>query len=353
MPANYYYNLDLFIWERMMKALMCQSLDHLELVDLPIPHIQPDELLIRTGAATICTSDVHDIHTNPFNARFPLVLGHEGAGSVTAIGDAVENFKIGDRVATHPVHMCRSCEFCQEGLGHLCKNMSHFGYDMPGVFAEYYRVRQDRARLIPDCVSFQIAALTEPVCVCLEALLQASLTQTSTLLIMGDGPFGLLMTRLAARMNIKRIVITGYSDYRLAYAHSAICLNTSQAVDPVRVIMDANEGNGYDAVILAVSSRTAFNQGMRCLRPRGRLVLFSAIPGETPIDLLSVHLHELEIVGACSDQDQLDRALNLLGDPGLKLEQFVTHQFPLEAYRQAFELVENGKDQCLKVGFVF
>jgi threonine dehydrogenase-like Zn-dependent dehydrogenase len=334
-----------------MKALQLQSLHHLVMIETPAPEISDDELLIRTGATTICTSDINDIRENPFGMSLPSVMGHEGAGTVAIVGKNVENFTIGNRVATHPVHPCGKCQPCLEGLRHLCLKMGHFGYNLPGTFAEYYRVRQDRARKISDDISFRVAALAEPVCVCLEALDQARLAPGANLLILGDGPFGVLMTRLAARMDVGRVVIAGWSEFRLSFARQAVTVNTYGLDDvPPRL---CSVVDGYDAAILAVGSRQAFTEGLRCLKPRGRMVVFSAIPGETSVDLLSVHLQELEILGACSDKDLFDEAVQLLPDPGLALGELVTHQFRLEAYQQAFELAEHGKDRALKVAFSF
>jgi threonine dehydrogenase-like Zn-dependent dehydrogenase len=336
-----------------MKALVLQDIDQLELAEVPIPEIQPDELLVRTGASTICTSDVHDIHENPFGIQLPVVLGHEGAGTVTAVGAAVQGFKPGDRIATHPVHPCRKCRMCIEGLGHLCLEMGHFGFNMPGTMAEFYRARQDRVRLIPCKAPFHVAALTEPVCVCLEALQQARLAEGANLLIIGDGPFGVLMARLAARLPLARVVLAGQIEFRLSFAPQNTRLNTRHDPDPVRAMLDEIDGAGYEAAILAVSSQKAFGDGLRCLRPRGRLVVFSALPGMTPVDLMSVHLRELEIVGACSDQNLFDQAVALLDDPSLSLHELVSHHFRLEDFREAFKLAEYGKDEAMKVAFTF
>ena len=223
-----------------MKALMLKAIHQLELVEVPVPEIQSDELLIRTGATTICTSDVNDIHENPFGIQWPVVIGHEGAGVVAALGSQVRGFHIGQRLATHPVHPCGSCQSCREGLGHLCLNMGHFRLNLPGTMAEYYRVRQDRVRPIPDTVTFPVAALAEPVCVCLEAMAQAKLFPGSSLLILGDGPFGILMSRLAGQFSLGRVVLAGQIDYRLSFAHAAVRVNTHDTPNPVKSLMDAN-----------------------------------------------------------------------------------------------------------------
>ncbi len=334
-----------------MKAIQLQSIGQLALVDVAIPAIQADELLIRTGATTICTSDVNDLRGNPFGIDLPAVIGHEAAGVVAAVGAAVQRFSVGQRVATHPVHPCRNCPACRAGLGHLCERMGHFGVNLPGTMAEFYRVRQDRARPLPDEVSFKAGALAEPVCVCLEALAQARLPAGGRLLIVGDGPFGVLMARLAQKRPLGRVVLAGQMDFRLGFAPAGMRLNVKETADPVEAMRRANDHAGYDAAILAVGSRQAFADGLACLKPRGRMVVFSALPGETPVDLFAVHLKELEIVGACSDKDLFDQAIPLLRDPAL--DELVTHHFPLTEYRQAFELAEFGKQQAMKVAFTF
>jgi len=335
-----------------MKSLVLQALGRLELAETAIPELQPDELLIRTGATTICTSDINDIRENPFDIQLPVVLGHEAAGTVAAVGGEVKGFKTGDRVATHPVHPCGSCQPCQDGLGHLCLNLGHFGLNMPGTFAEYYRVRQDRARHIPEGVDFAVASLAEPVCVCLEALGQARLQAGQSLLVLGDGPFGVLMTRLAARLGMEKVVIAGTFDTRLAFAQAAAPVNISAVKDRLEAMRLANSGQNFDAAILAVGSERALRDGLQCLKPRGRMVIFSALPGSTPVDLFSLHIHELEIVGACSDQERFDEAVLLLSDPQLRLEELITHRFTLEAYRQAFETAEHAKAETMKVAFL-
>jgi len=335
-----------------MKAIVLSALGQVDLVDVPVPDIQADEMLIQTGAATICTSDLNDIRENPFGMTLPVGMGHEASGTVARVGSAVRGFRLGDRVSTHPVHPCGQCQACREGLSHLCLNWKHLGVNMPGTFAEYYLVRQDRARHIPDDLDFAVAALAEPVSVCLEALAQARLSPGNNLLVIGDGPFGVLMTRLAENLGLNKVVIAGYFDERQAFARQAIRVNTHAVADAVQAMRAPIGGEGYDAAILAVSSRKAFSDGLKCLKPRGRLVLFSALPGETPVDLLWLHLKELEIIGACSDQDRYDEAVTMLTDPSLGLAELITHRFKLEEFRQALQQADAGKEHAMKVALI-
>ncbi len=331
-----------------MKALQLQAVGRVALIEAQEPIFVDDQILVRTGAATICTSDLIDVRDNPFSIRLPVVMGHEGSGTVAAVGTAVEGFRVGDRVATHPVHPCGVCANCRRGMAHLCQDMGHFGINLPGTFAEYYLVRADRARQIPDHVPFTVAALAEPLCVCLEALAQANVESGGRLLIVGDGPFGVLIARLALSLSLDKVVIAGRHDFRLGYAGGAVQINTRGCAD-LRARLRAEVGDsGFDAAILAVGSVQGARDALALLRAKGRLVVF-APSGETPVDFFDLHVRELEIVGACNDQDRFDEAVTRLANPALALADLVTHIFPIEAYQEAFDLAATGREEAMKV----
>ena len=333
-----------------MKALQLVGTGRLELRDVPRPEPASDEILVRTRAATLCTSDLNDIRDNPFGIVFPMTLGHEGAGEVAAVGSAVTGFEEGDRVATHPVHPCGRCPSCSSGIEHLCMNMRYLGLNMSGTFAEFYVVRRDRARLLPAATSFASASLAEPVAVCLEALAQARLTLDASLLVVGDGPFGVMMTRLAGD-RVRRVVLAGWSPERLKAAQHAVTINTRDEPDAAATLLKT-EPPGFDAAVLAVASQRALDDALACLKPKGRLVIFSALGGRPSLDLLTVHLKELEIIGACNDDDRFDAAVGYLTTTP-SASDIVTHRFDIDQYRQAFALVEEAAGGALKVAFTF
>ena len=337
-----------------MKAIQLSRERKLHLVDIPVPQIAPDQLLVKTGAATICTSDLNDIRENPFDIPLPVIIGHEAAGTIAAIGAAVRGFRAGDRVAAHPVHPCGACASCTSGMGHLCTNMGHFGITMQGTFAEYFVVRADRVRQIPEAVPFAAAALLEPVCVCLEALTQAKVKPGGSLCIIGDGPFGVLMSRLSPAFSPSSVVLMGRHDFRLSFAPDAVVrINSSISPEPVTEALRHAGRAGFDAVIQAVGSRRAITDGLDMIRPKGRLVVFSAISGLTEVDMTRVHVKELEIVGACNDDDMMDRAVDALIDPAMEIGKLVTHRFKIGDLQQAFELAEKGREEAMKVAIEF
>ena len=336
-----------------MNALHLIAPGVLELRGVPVPEPRPDQLLIRTGATTICTSDLADIQSNPFQIALPVIIGHEAAGTVEAVGSKVRDFAAGDRIAAHPVHSCGACGECTRGLAHLCSAMSHFGIDLPGTFAEFFTVRADRARPIPGEVGFASAALAEPVCVSLEAVHRARMVAGESLLILGDGPFGLLMARIAARDPAIRVTIVGRHDFRLGFAGGAATINNGTRLVSNAELIERSGGDGFDAVIVAVPQPSAVVQGLELLRARGRLVMFAPIHEAVALDLSRLLMKELEILGAVNDEDLFDEAIALLSDPTSRADELITHRFGLDEYEAALDMAARGHDRAVKVAFAF
>jgi threonine dehydrogenase-like Zn-dependent dehydrogenase len=336
-----------------MRALQLQAVDRLAEVELPVPQPQPDEVLVRTVATTICTSDLNDIARNPFNIALPRVMGHEGAGVIVDFGAEVKALRRGDRVAAHPVIPCRDCENCRRGLGHLCSRMGHLGLDRNGTFAEFFCIRADRVRRLPAGVDFRFASLLEPVAVCLEAVQRGRLQAGETLLVVGDGPFGLLIARLASRCNPSKVIVVGRHEFRLRHVPQAVAIDEKRVPDVPGAVRKANGGRGVDVAVMAAGSASAMELALASLRARGRLVVFSAVQGAPSVDWFRLHTQELEIVGACNDEDFIDFAMEQLADPVLGLNSLVTHQLPFADWPRAFDLARNGKDEALKVALRF
>ncbi len=323
-----------------MKSLQLQGLNSLVKVNIPVPVPGADEVLIKTKAATICTSDLHDINANPFGIKYPRVMGHEGSGVVVACGSGVTDYTPGTRVAAHPVVPCMVCSECRRGLEHLCSRMSHLGIDRDGCFAEYFVQRADRVRAIPDNISFALGALLEPVAVCLEAISRSNDMKGKTVLVTGDGPFGNIIARLANRAGAARVLVLGREPFRL------------QQIPGVEIV-DAVPVRSVDVAILAVSAASAVETCLQALRPRGRLVVFSTVQERVSLSLFNIHVSELEVVGACNDENKIDESLQCLAEEKLALENIITHHIPFNRWEEAFDLARNGHNRALKVALVF
>jgi len=191
------------------------------------------------------------------------------------------------------------------------------------------------------------------VAVCLEAISRGRIQPGDTLLVVGDGPFGILIARLALSCQPRRIILVGRHDFRLQQAPNAVTINQNHSPDVQAAIRAANDGSGVDVAVMAVGTQAALDLSLGGVRARGRVVVFSAIEGLAKVDLFRLHTQELEILGACNDQDFIDAALGRLAEPGLSLSSLVTHRLDFDQWRRAFELARNGKDEALKVALVF
>ena len=340
--------------EEKMKAVVLEAPGVANMVEIPVPVPGMGEILIQTKAATVCTSDIMDLKHGLFANNLPMVMGHEAAGIVAAVGYSVTDVQVGDEVAVHPVLPCYKCASCLRGFSHLCEKMEHLCFNRPGVFSEYFVTRPDRVRKKPPEMSFPVASLMESVCVCIEAVKRGNVKEGDRVMIAGDGPFGVMISKLCALENPKQIIQTGYHYYRLCQVTgpNVDILNVNDEPNHSEIIKDLTDGEGVDCAILCVSAPEAVDLCVEVLRPRGILVIFAALSEKTPVDLFNVHLKELNILGANNDENYMEEALRLLGDPDLKLKNIITHEIPFIDWRKAFYIADKEKHRCLKVSMI-
>jgi threonine dehydrogenase-like Zn-dependent dehydrogenase len=337
-----------------MKAILLEAPGVANMREIPVPTPGKGEILIRTKAATVCTSDIIDMEQGLFSeTTMPIVMGHEGAGIVAALGEGVNGVKVGDEVAVHPVMPCYVCDSCKRGLPHLCDDMGHLCFNKPGCFAEYFVTRPDCVRIKPPALSFAVASLMEPVCVCLEAVARGKVGEGSRVLIAGDGPFGIMINKLCASKKPKQIIHTGFYDSRLKHADPMTStININHEPNPTKKIMELTGNKGIDTAVLCVSSPQALDTCLEVLRSRGTLVIFSAFGEKVPVDLMRVHLKELNIAGCNNDEGFMDDAIRLLNDVDLNLKNIITHEIPFANWKEAFHKASKEKESCLKVSMI-
>jgi len=326
-----------------MKALILESAGRLVLKDCPKPKAKNGEVLVKTKAATICTSDINDIEYNPFGIKLPMIMGHEGAGIIETVGDGITDFLVGDEIAAHPVMPCYKCVSCKRGLPHLCDDMSHLGIDHGGVFAEYFTIRADRIRKKPKNISFAAATLMEPVCVCLEAIERANAKENKNILVIGDGPFGIMIANICRELYPEnKIIISGASDFKLSYAKNIEKIN----INKTKIDFD-----DIDSAIVCAGTASALDTAIEACRSRGTVCMFSAIHEKVPVDMFKVHVKELNICGSCNDMDYLDDAVAMLAESNMA--DVITYELPFDEYKRAFELAADKSGEVLKVSMIF
>jgi len=336
-----------------MRVAMYYSNDDVRLEEMPKPKIGPGELLVKVMASGICGSDVMEWYRID---KTPLVLGHEIAGEIVAVGEG-SRFKIGDRVSASHHVPCNECHCCLKGNHTVCDLMRKTNFE-PGGFAEYLRipainVEKGGVYPLPKELSYEEGTFIEPLACVLRAQRRARLQKGEAVLILGSGISGALHIKLARAQGASLIVATDVADYRL---NAAKRFGADSAVhakqDIPKTLSDLNEGRLADVVIVCTGALSAINQGLQCVDRGGRILFFAPT---MPNEILPLQLNEifwrkdvtLTTSYAGSPSDHME-ALDLIHSRKVRVADMITHRLGLEKTGMGFQLVAKAQDS-LKV----
>ena len=336
-----------------MRVAVWYSNRDVRLEERPVPAIGPGEALVRVVASGICGSDVMEWYRLD---RAPLVLGHEIAGEVAAVGEGVTGYKIGHRVAVAHHVPCNTCRDCLSGNHTVCETLRRTNFD-PGGFAEYVRlpaINVDRGLFpLPDDVSFEAATFTEPLACILRGQRRAGLQPGQSVLVIGSGISGLLHVQLARALGAGLIVAADISDYRLAAARrfGADAAVNAGELSPGR-LREMNDGRLADLVIVCTGAATAVPQALASIE-RGGTVLFFAptAPGVTVPLSINDTFWRTDVTLATSyagSPADYAAALRLIRARRLPVTDMITHRLGLAETGRGFQLVA-GAGESLKV----
>ena len=355
-----------------MRAVVYHGPHDLRLETLPVPEIGPGELLVRVAACGVCPTDIKKIQYGTVPP--PRVFGHETAGTVVRLGRGVRQLKPGDRVALHHHVPCRTCHACRHRAFAQCAQYKRTGitagYEPAGGgYAEYVRVMPfvlPGVVKIPARNSFLEGAMLEPVNTVLKAVNRLGLLRGDTVLVAGQGPIGLMFTRLLVLRGMK-VVATDLFSARLRIAAELGAAEIFQVKIPkskappnrerseaslLKHIVSVSGGRGLDAAVIAVPNADVVRQAQRLVRGGGRVMLFSHTRrhDEVPIDLAEVCVDEKDLIGSYSADFELqDEVARLVFSRRLDVRRLVTHEFPLEKTAEAVALAAKPTKDSLKV----
>lgn len=342
-----------------MLAAVYRGQDDVRVEELPVPEIGDGEILVRVDACGVCPTDLKKIHKGLLPP--PRVFGHEICGTVARVGRGVARWREGARVVVHHHIPCGSCFFCARRVYAQCEvyklNGTTAGFEPAGGgFAEYVRAMDWIAArgtiAVPEGVAAEEAAFVEPVNTCLKAVRAAGLERGEAVLVVGQGPIGLLLMQLARWAGAHALVSDPLPD-RLALSRELGAAATFDARgDVIAEARALTEGRGVDCALLAAPGPVAFQQALDALRPGGRLMVFSATsPGETAeVDLGRLSLAEKQILTSYSASvDVQDTAAQLVFGREVRVRELVTHRYPLRQAPAALERAARPEPGVLKV----
>ncbi len=338
-----------------MRAAVVKEKDVIAIEDVPVPKLSDNSILIRVRSCAICGTDLRILRRGDKRARYPVIIGHEIAGTIKKVGKNVTGFAEGDRVCAAPGIGCGQCVYCKQGFYNICvKPPPPMGYWYDGGFAEYLVppdnvVREGFVNKIPEGLSFDQASMSELMACCLNAQDNVAVCEGDTVLIMGAGPAGCMHMELSRLNGAKKIIVSELMSSRLELAKR---FNPDRLVNPreedlERAIMEETDGLGPNVILVCAPSKEAQQQAIGLLAPRGRANFFGGLPKDDciiTIDANTIHYKELFITGASSSKPKGNRkALEVIGAGKVDVEKFITHRFPLSYINKGFEAIESRK----------
>ena len=323
--------------------------------DVPLPALNPTEVLIKVKVATICGSDLHIFKGKHPSVQLPIPVGHEIAGEIVEIGNEVTQLGVGKRVTVEPVLVCDTCDFCRRGDYHLCSNISFQYRQGQGGFTPYFIADQRWVHCLPDNASYLEGALIEPMSVCVHAVRRAAPNFGDRAAIFGDGAIGLYILQAAQLAGISTIYVAGIREQRLAKALElgATDVINSLQTDPVTFIREHTDGLGVERSFEAVGIRQTLEQSLHVLKKGGQAVLVGLFEQSKVLLPANIFVHkEIALVGSQGYAWDFQRSLELVASGRVKLADIVTHQFALDEVQQAFDLLMEPNTPALKVAVV-
>jgi L-iditol 2-dehydrogenase len=342
-----------------MQAAVYRGRGEVRVETVPVPQIGAGELLIRVHTCGICGTDLKKISTGSHSA--PRIFGHETSGVVAVVGPGVEGFRAGDRVMVFHHIPCGECYYCRHKVFAQCPVYKRVGTTAGfepsgGGFSEYVRVMDWIVRRgvvrIPDHVSYEQASFVEPVNTCMKGIETLRLQPGESLLVMGQGPIGIILAILAKRAGA-RVITSDLFPQRLTIASGFGFMDTLDAsqADPIEVVRKRTEGRGADAVVVAAAGNTLIQRALEAARPGGRVLLFAqTVRGEAVFDPASICVDEKTLLGSYSASVYLqEESVRFVFGGEADLERLVSHRFALADAVAALDLAAHPQPDSMKV----
>jgi len=325
--------------------------DTVKVKDTPLPTVGRGDILVKMRACGLCGSDIEKVY-----GRYGVVsrrLGHEPSGDVIAVGSDVEGISVGDRVFVHHHVPCYSCYYCNHGDYTMCDHYQRSNIEPCGLAEVFlvpeWNVKRGGVIVLPERVSYEEAAMIEPLACCIKAFNSAGIRGKDSVAVIGAGPAGIMHIILAEHADAEPIIAVDVNEFRLRFASSIGADITLDARDSdiTAKVKAVTESRGVDVAIVATSNTNALLSALNMVRKGGKVILFG-VPSKgstVSIDLNHVFNNEIKIVPslAASDYDTRE-AFNLIESKRIDIARVITHRFPLDDARDAIECAHKATD---------
>jgi len=339
-----------------MKSMVLAGLSRIEIIGKPVPDlINSNDVLVRIKSVGICGSDIHYYRKGRIGSqavKYPFTIGHECAGVVEKTGPSVISLRVGDRVAIDPAMPCYRCDQCMAGRYHTCRNLRFLGCpgQAEGCLSEYIIMPETSCFVIPDNMTFDQAALSEPLTIGHYAVKLAGDIKGKSIAILGSGPIGISVMLTSVTLGAGKVFITDKIDARLAIASEmgAHWTGNTDKLDIVKEILHHATGQP-DVVFECCGQQEAVDQAVRLLKPGGKLMIVG-IPefDRWSFDVDDLRRKEIAIINVRRQNETVSETLGMISDGRLKPDRMQTHSFSLDEVGKAFELIADYEDGVMK-----
>jgi len=320
-----------------------------EIREVKEPDVVSGEALIEVCAAGICGSDLHIYNWTPARykeLRLPLILGHEFSGQVVEVKNGDNSLQVGSKVTVSPHIYCKKCYYCLSGFGNLCQDGAlKIGFTRNGAFAKYISVPIECVYKLPDNISFEEAALTEPLCSALHAIELSSFKCGDTVAVLGPGPIGLLLLIALKTAGAAKVIMTGMTidkkRLELARGLGAETINIDEE-DPIEVAKACTDGLGVQVVYDATGSPHAVKQGLQIVKKRGEIILIGIASSLGEIFFPEIVRTEIILRGSMNYiSPTWKRVISLYKEDKFDLRPLITHKIRLSEIERGFQLMSS------------
>lgn len=338
-----------------MKAVRIIKPEHLEVIDIPKPTLRdPDHVIIKMTAAGICGSDVGIYHGTNAAATYPRIIGHEMVGIVSEIGANVTNVKINDHVIVNQVTNCGHCYACRKGRGNVCDNLAVRGVHIDGGYQEYICVPAADCFLLPDSLLDKDAVMIEPATIAIQSCSRAELEKDDMLLLYGAGALGSSILRVAKQL-CDTIIVADVADEKLEAAEMAGATHTINVLkeDFIGKIKEYTNGRGATVSIDAACVKDSLMMLLEATGNAGRVITMGFSTAATEVNQFLITSKELQIRGSRLQNRLFGKAIEMIKENQLDLNNSVSHTFPLTEAQAAFDFIDSRDPSIRKIVLTF
>ena len=339
-----------------MKAVVLTALKQMELADVPAPSIKKEtDVLLKIERVGICGSDVHYYETGRIGEQiveYPFIIGHECAATVEAVGSSVGHVKAGDQVVVDPAASCHQCDQCIRGRENTCHNVRFLGAPGQGggCLCEYLVMPQECCFPTNGTITLEQGALCEPLSIGVYAVKRAGLTKDADVAILGAGPIGLSCLLNVRAENARACYMTEKIEARIEGARKggATWVGNPNKQDIVKEILQRKSA-GMDVVFECAGQQETIDQAIEMLKPGGKLILIGSPRTErVSFDIDRIRRKEITIINIRRQNKCTQKAIDLIASGKVNVDFMITHRFPLEQTKKAFDLVAGYHDGVIK-----